>query len=445
MKRSACVIAVCVWFISIQANLIAQDWDFVVVGFDSDTVVAFDIDSNQSQVLVQFPRRFAPRGIAINDLGEIFIGLRLETRNVIKLIDDGNGGIVWRNFSAHSIGDFGPGKIKFGANGNLFVAAGSDGAVKELDGIIGSQVGVFNIPGGSGALQGLAISGTDIYASEYFQNRIQLFDGSSYPIMGDVLVDDDVNMARPAGMAVGPDDSLIVVNSLNPFVQQYDADGNFMGTLFDLGVVDQKGGWDVVYDHRTNSYFVSTRSDSVYQISPQGELLKTFTSPQLAGAYGIAFIEIAQRIIPVDLFEMKRGIHVSGTVADLVESDNSDLSLQRNGADIQSSVIVEFKGSSPTDTPPSLSIQVEASVFARSVVNQSIDLYDHVSNSWVEVDSRIANPNTDVVVTAEATGNLNRFVHPEDWTLTARCRFQSVNPRQRFAANVDDARWLIGQ
>ncbi len=407
MKRVMSVVAVCVWLVVLQENSIAQDWDFVVVGFDSDTVVAFDIDSNQSQVLVQFPRRFAPRGIAINDLGEIFIGLRLEGRNIIKLIDDGLGGFVWRNFNTHgSIGDFGPGKIKFGANGNLFVAAGSDGAVKELDGIIGSQIGVFNILGGSGALQGLAINGTDIYTSEYFQNRIQLFDASSYPIMGQIHIDDDVNLDRPAGMAVGPDSSLIVVNSLNSFVQQYDANGNFLGSLFDLGDVGQTTGWDVVYDHRTDSYFVTTFSDSVYQISPQGVLLNTFTSPQLAGAYGIAFIEIAQRIVPVDSFETKRGTQVSGTIADLVESDNSDLAMQRNMADIQSSVVIEFMGDSPTDAPPSLSIQIEASVFVRSQINQSIDLYDFISGSWVEVDSRPANPNTDVVVTAEATGDL---------------------------------------
>ena len=135
--------------------------------------------------------------------------------------------------------------------------------------------------------------------------------------------------------------------------------------------------------------------------------------------------------------------YVGGTIAELSVSDNLDLTAIRNSADVQSRVFLELTSTSPTETPSLFAFTLEAAVFARSAVTQSIDLFDYQLASFEEVDVRPANRFTDLVTTVEATGDLSRFVQPSTGEITARVRYESVNPRQQFSANIDQTIWGI--
>ena len=71
---------------------------------------------------------------------------------------------------------------------------------------------------------------------------------------------------------------------------------------------------------------------------------------------------------------------------------------------------IEVKGFSPVASPSSLEVTLEGSVFARSQVYQTIELYDYVAGVWEQVDARAATRFTDSTVTLAATGDLSRFV-----------------------------------
>ncbi len=159
------------------------------------------------------------------------------------------------------------------------------------------------------------------------------------------------------------------------------------------------------------------------------------------------FIPSLPDAVPVsaDSFEITRGQFISGTVADLAKSDNSKVLGRRETSDTSSNVYVEVRGTSPTPAPTSLEFTLEASVFARSEVIQSIDVYDFNIGAWEELDSRIAARLTDSTVTVSAKGDLSRFVEAETGQLEARCRFQSINPRQQFSASIDQTLWMIRQ
>jgi hypothetical protein len=142
-------------------------------------------------------------------------------------------------------------------------------------------------------------------------------------------------------------------------------------------------------------------------------------------------------------FLVTRGTYVSGGVEDLQFSDNQDLSVRRSTSDIQSRVFIEIKSTSLVANPATFDFTLEASVFARSNVVQSLDLFDYVADAWEEVDVRNASRFNDSTVVASPSGDLSRFVQPGTNCIEARLRFQSNVARQQFTANIDQANWTI--
>lgn len=145
-----------------------------------------------------------------------------------------------------------------------------------------------------------------------------------------------------------------------------------------------------------------------------------------------------------DSFEVTRGAFVSGDVVDLTTSDNSDLWLRRSTTDIQSRIEFEITAASPVANPSSLAVTLEGSVFARSQVIQSIELFDFDAGSWEVVDSREASRITDLTVEVAVSGDISRFVEVGTLRMKARIHFQSASPRQRFASYTDQFSWTIG-
>ena len=137
------------------------------------------------------------------------------------------------------------------------------------------------------------------------------------------------------------------------------------------------------------------------------------------------------------------GTHVSGGVSELSESDNQDLSVQRNTSDLASRVFLEFESTLLTPAPASLEFSVEASVFARSTVVQVIELWDFDTGSWEQIDTRNASRFLDSTVTIELSGDVARFVEPGTQAVRSRIKFTSGSQRQRFTANVDQIVWTF--
>lgn len=150
-------------------------------------------------------------------------------------------------------------------------------------------------------------------------------------------------------------------------------------------------------------------------------------------------------VVNVDSFLVTRGTHAAGGVADLAESDNADLSIQRSTADTESRTEIEIKGISPVASPSSLEATLEGSVFARSQVDQTIELFDYAAGGWEQIDTSVAAHFTDSSVTIAATGDLSRFVEVGTMCIKARIRYQSTVARQQFSSNTDQFIWTIGQ
>ena len=138
-----------------------------------------------------------------------------------------------------------------------------------------------------------------------------------------------------------------------------------------------------------------------------------------------------------------RGSILGGTVEDLGASDNVDYRLARNQADIQARIQLELKGTTTIQSPSSFELTVEAGVFARGNITQTIDLYDYDLGAWEEVDVRNAQRVGDSTVVITATGDLARFVDDATGCVETRITWRAAAARASFSANPDFVQWTI--
>ncbi|MEM7314637.1 MAG: VCBS repeat-containing protein [Planctomycetota bacterium] len=135
-----------------------------------------------------------------------------------------------------------------------------------------------------------------------------------------------------------------------------------------------------------------------------------------------------------------RGNLVAGSVVELGQSDNMDLSIRRSPFDLQSRTEFEVKGISPIALPTFMEVTIEGSVFARSAVIQTVEFFNFDTSSWEVMDSRPANRFADTSIAVTPTGDVSRFVEPGTGCVEMKLRFHSSVQRQIFTSNTD---WLI--
>lgn len=242
------------------------------------------------------------------------------------------------------------------------------------------------------------------------------------------------------------------------------AEGSAQFTSFDInppvqGDTNNDGRLD---DFRAEAFDESGTSLGVFTAYGNGNLgsfdyvslfgvseVKYFQFASTGDSFNVGSIEVTLEgggggvTLPPASFTVTNGQYISGGVAELSESDNLDLVGRRSNTDIQSRVVVEFTTTSPDLNPDSLSYTLESSVFARTNVIQTMELFDYFVNDFEAIDSRDASRFSDAVVTADAKGDLSRFVNPFTQEIRARVRYNSTNPRQQFSAGIDQAIWTI--
>lgn len=138
-----------------------------------------------------------------------------------------------------------------------------------------------------------------------------------------------------------------------------------------------------------------------------------------------------------------RGQYFSGDIVDLSTLDSEDYRMRRSSTDVISRTQFEVTGMSPVVNPTSIELTLVGSVFARTEVNQTIEMFNYDTNSWEQVDVSSASRFFDVTTSVELTGDLSRFVDDSTNEIQSRITFQSTNPRQQFSSNTDMFTWTI--
>lgn len=151
-----------------------------------------------------------------------------------------------------------------------------------------------------------------------------------------------------------------------------------------------------------------------------------------------------QRVVP-DSIMVTHGNQFSGGALQLGTSDDADLSIRRSPQDILARTEFEVSGISSVGKPGSIEIVFEGSVFSRTPIQQTIEMFNHTDTSWEQVDLRPASRFSDATVILPISGDVSRFVDPVTREIKARVNFQSPTARTSFASNTDQFVWIVGQ
>lgn len=275
-----------------------------------------------------------------------------------------------------------------------------------------------------------------------------LIDGQFAMREGDAIGDEIVSGAIEGGAYNESGDWAVVwdVDSDAGNIEVLIVNGNIVLREGDL--VDWNG--DGIVDTNDMGAFLTNFSGisslTISERDPSGDLYACFTADcEIDGSDvggGFRMRLGPPSVVLVDSFDVTQGDYFAGTAASLRDSDNVDLSARRGRLDIVSRVFVEFYGNSTVANPTSFSFTMESSVFARTQVVQSIDLFDFQTDQWEEVDVRDASRFLDATVVLEPTGDLSRFVSGDD-EVHSRVRYESPVQRQIFSANIDQVNWTI--
>lgn len=281
-----------------------------------------------------------------------------------------------------------------------------------------------------------------------FQNRVQINDtGYVVQAEGEVF---SLSYDFGAGGAVGNWDGNETMRTFL-FTSVSGANGNTVGAdMTELGSDSYQ--IDRANDGQWTSYsaanLYTTTAADVGQTVYFGMEFLDGSGPTLFPRIDVLVLQVTTpgttlTVVTADTLNVTRGVLAAGGVTELAESDNADFSIRRSTTDVQSRTEFTAKAVSPYASPSLFEITVEGSVFARTNVNQIIELFDYDSGTWEQIDIRLASRFIDNVVTVEPTGDLARFVEPGTNCIQARVRFQSVNPRQQFTSNTDQFLWAI--
>jgi hypothetical protein len=200
------------------------------------------------------------------------------------------------------------------------------------------------------------------------------------------------------------------------------------------------GSTSVVTDAAGNAAFEVTLSVSI----AAGSFVSATATREPEGATSefSACLPVQSLLYPPESFDVSSGDHVSGTLADLQESDDADVILRSSLRGVPP-VSISVQGTSPAAVPASLQFVVEASVKARSPIVQYVELFNYDSGQWEQVHMQPASGSGDVTTVVTAAGDISRFVENGTNRMEARCIYEARRPGRQFVTGVDRMVWVI--
>jgi sugar lactone lactonase YvrE len=286
--KLTCVVAA-VWLVGSIAKASDDRAVLWVAGSCSDNIVRFDLYSGAATVIAKLANGSRPRALALNDRGQIFVGLRGNQKNVVELVASRpaipDGPLLAVDVTP-TIGRFGPGLMAFDKRGLLNVAGDTERVVLRYD--VKTHELIESVQTGRQAnLVGLTIHDGSLFVAEYFQKSILRVNLDVDASACTPFVDNSDRLDRPHGMAVGHNGNLFVSNLENDLVQEFDTNtGKHLRTFLDVKTFGGSRVNDLHFNRQIGHYFLSSGS-TVYELGTDGSLIARFHSSALSDAQGI--------------------------------------------------------------------------------------------------------------------------------------------------------------
>jgi len=191
-----------------------------------------------------------------------------------------------------------------------------------------------------------------------------------------------------------------------------------------------------------------------WQITAQGSPgTQQLTFAASTQSYGEAFDEsvnanlnVGGSLLNPSSHQILAGTVVSGSLANVNASDDVYYTFSPGIvlSTSQPPVYLQFNATAPTLTPSSLAFVVETAGSSTSL-QQEIELFNYVSQTWVAADTSMLTLG-DAVYSGGAVGSPSQYVHPVTMAVSARIAVRATAPTLSFpwSYRMDLAGWSIG-
>ncbi len=169
------------------------------------------------------------------------------------------------------------------------------------------------------------------------------------------------------------------------------------------------------------------------------------TDPADLNIVGLAEIQFfGTNFFVPDSFTAFRGIYVSGTLDDVLASDDSYLKYHP-GFTISSTeapVWLIFDGVYPDNGPTDLIVSLEATATTPSLT-QTIEMFNWNTQQYEQVDSSDASFNNDTVFSKDVTAGITRYVDPDTGAVRSRFGWRATGLVLQYpwTISIDQVKW----
>lgn len=188
------------------------------------------------------------------------------------------------------------------------------------------------------------------------------------------------------------------------------------------------------------------RLGSSFSILPPGNYSISHSIVDIGGGREALRIEITDvpglDLVLPESIQVVKGVLTSGSTAELADSDNADLSIQRNPQSTQAVVQLVIEATSPTPVPNELRLRIESSVFARSAIDLKIEVFNVATDQYELLAIENAGRFSDSTFEHTFPDDPEHYLDDND-SMQARITYSSPVNRQSFRTNVDQIVWLI--
>ena len=256
----------------------------LLTGFDSDNVVALNLDSGKVMELIQLEDEARPRGVAQSSTGDIFVSLRGSGRNVLKFsMTDGK---ISAQPITGTIGRYGPAQLLMSVDDELFAACDSTHQIRRFSG--GGELLETYQGSIGGNVCGIAIYDKHLFSAHLFEGSISKTPLSGAGEMERIFKDRDV-IDRPYALTVTRDGDLLVsAYEGDGRVRKIDREsGEYLGDFLDLDSSNISGVSAMLYHAQRDSYLIG-KDYSVIEFGSDGKEIQRYVMEEIERVMAIS-------------------------------------------------------------------------------------------------------------------------------------------------------------
>ncbi len=254
----------------------SDEYYALIASMTSHVIASINLSSGEIKTLHSFEKEEGPKGIAVDQKGNLYVSLRYGGMNVLRLTPKEDDAEFRVNDFTGLIGRYGPGKLRITDKAELLIAGGTMGMIYRYNVTNGRETTPM-APNHMNTVVGLDAAGNEAYTVEIFGRKLAKFELMPRSAKAFWLSKKpESSLNRSTGIAIGHNGNLLVTNTENSVISEFsNKTGKHLGVFFDLKPEGASSSSDIRYVPKLKCYFI-TAGNSIFKVDNTGKLLRKY-------------------------------------------------------------------------------------------------------------------------------------------------------------------------